>query len=181
MEPEGIHELTAAYALEALDSHQSEEFDEHLRHCPQCRDELVQLHEAAAAMAYAAPPASPAEGLRARILGQARVERAKVLPFNRRYLPRPGVLAAATAVAAAAAVALGIWAVTLDRDLNRERSARAHDARALAVLRSARREGSRPRRPRRSLWRLHAGDAHRLHNAESTQTGQHAIDDDDDR
>jgi anti-sigma-K factor RskA len=134
MEPEGIHELTAAYALEALDDHQSEEFEEHLRHCPQCRDELVRLHEAAASMAYAAPPASPAEGLRDRLLEQARAERAKVLPFPQRFLPRPGVLAAATAVAATAAVALGIWALILHGDLNQERSARARDARALGVL-----------------------------------------------
>ncbi len=134
MEPEGIHELTAAYALEALDEHESEEFEEHLRHCPRCREELVELREAATALAYAASAASPPAALRGRILEQAKAERANVVPFPRRFQPRTGVLAAATAVAAAAAIALGIWTVKLDRDLDGERSARAHDAQALAVL-----------------------------------------------
>jgi anti-sigma-K factor RskA len=44
------------------------------------------------------------------------------------------VLAAATAVAAAAAIALGIWAALLDRDLGNERSARAREAQALALI-----------------------------------------------
>ena len=30
MEPEAIHDLTPAYALDALDSHESVEFEEHL-------------------------------------------------------------------------------------------------------------------------------------------------------
>lgn len=135
MEPEGIHELTAAYALEALDEHESVEFEEHLRHCPRCREELVELQEATASLAYVAPAATPPTALRGRILEQAKAERAKVIPFPRRFRDgRTGLLAAATAVAAAAAVALGIWAVTLDRELGRERSARALDAKALAVL-----------------------------------------------
>jgi len=132
MEPEGIHELTAAYALEALDEHESEEFEEHLRHCRRCREELVELQEAATALAYASPAATPPEALRGRILEQAKAERANVIPFPRRRFSAP--LAAVAAVAAGAAIGLGIWATLLHNDLDNERSARSRDSQALAIL-----------------------------------------------
>ena len=34
---DGLHELTAAYALDALDDHETREYEEHLRRCEQCR------------------------------------------------------------------------------------------------------------------------------------------------
>jgi anti-sigma-K factor RskA len=137
MEPEGIHELTAAYALDALEDDEARAYEEHLRQCEQCRTDLLELREAATALAYAAPPASPPPQLRDRILERAKAERASVIPFRRRTRERwTPVLAAATAVAAAAAIGLGIWAVTLHRDLDASRSARSRDSQALAILAS---------------------------------------------
>jgi len=135
MEPEGIHELTAAYALAALDERETQAYEAHLRHCSRCRDDLVALREAATSLAYAAPATSPPAALRGRILEQARAERSNVVSLPRRLRDRrTRILAAATAVAAAAAVALGIWAAVLHSDLDSTRSAHARDAQALALL-----------------------------------------------
>lgn len=137
MDPEQIHELTAAYALEALDEQESEEYETHLRHCPRCREELVGLREAATLLAYVAPAADPPDALRGRILEQARAERGNVIPFPSRARTRwAPALAAATAVAAAAAIALGTWAAILHGDLSNTRSARSRDAQALALFAS---------------------------------------------
>jgi len=137
MEPAAIHELTAAYALDALDDREAAAYEAHLRDCERCRDDLRDLHEAASSLAYAAPAAALPTGLRDRIVERAREERTRVIPL------RPGsrgrwapVLAAATAVAAAAAIVLGIWSASLHSDLDSTRSARARDAQALAVLSS---------------------------------------------
>ena len=46
-----IHDLTAAYALDALDEHEAREFEAHLAQCERCRDELARLSESAAALA----------------------------------------------------------------------------------------------------------------------------------
>jgi anti-sigma-K factor RskA len=134
MESEGIHELIAAYAIDALDEHESGEFEEHLRHCEHCRGELVSLRETATSLAYAGPAPAPPSALRSRIVERARAERANIVPFPQRRDPRVAVLAAATAIAAAAAIALGIWAAILDRDLGGERAARTRDSQALALL-----------------------------------------------
>src|SRR6202158_4594997 len=53
-----LHELTPAYALDALDERDVETYEEHLSGCPDCREELASLTEAATALVYAveAPP-----------------------------------------------------------------------------------------------------------------------------
>ena len=71
METDAIHELTAAYALDALDEAEVREYEDHLARCPRCRDELASLGEAAAALAYAADAPAPPPALRTRILEQA--------------------------------------------------------------------------------------------------------------
>ena len=73
MEADAIHELTAAYALDALDEHDEREYEEHLARCPSCREELASLTEAATSLAYGVESPSPPAGLRDRILQQARV------------------------------------------------------------------------------------------------------------
>jgi anti-sigma-K factor RskA len=107
-----LHSLVAPYALDALDEPEERSFEQHLALCDRCRKDLAGLREAAASLAYGAPPANPPPELKERILAQARSDRPNVLPLRRpRNWTRP--LAAAAAVAACAAVGLGIWAASL--------------------------------------------------------------------
>ena len=112
-----VHELTAGYALDALDPAERASFEEHLGSCERCRAELQGLWQVSGALARAAGGPPPPAALRARILEQARRERANVVPLRRRRLLVPA-LSSAAAVAAAAAVALGVWAASLSRDLD---------------------------------------------------------------
>jgi anti-sigma-K factor RskA len=116
MEHTGIHELSAAYALNSLEAEQRQGFEEHLLHCADCRETVSLFQETAAALAYAVDTPSPPAGLRRRILEQARRERPNVVPLR----PRWAFPAAASvaAVAACAAIGLGIWAATLSSRLN---------------------------------------------------------------
>jgi anti-sigma-K factor RskA len=111
MERTGIHELSAAYALHALDAEDQQAFEEHLVHCADCRDQVSLFKETAAALAYGAEMPSPPAALGRRIVEQARRERPNVVPFRRRWaFPAAATVAAA---AACAAIGLGIWAATL--------------------------------------------------------------------
>jgi anti-sigma-K factor RskA len=128
-----VHELTAAYALDALDADEREAYEAHLARCPRCRDELVSLGETAAALGFGVASPAPPESLRGRILSAAASERENVvaLPVRRPWLLR--ATAAAAAVAACTAIGLGTWAATLSHSLDRERSARAAEARAMQI------------------------------------------------
>jgi anti-sigma-K factor RskA len=121
MDPETLHELTAAYVLDALDAGDRQEFEQHLAACARCREEVAELSTTAASLAYAVPPVNPPPELRGRILDAARAERPNVVPLRPRWAV-PAV--AAAAVAACAAVGLGIWNVSLHDQLD-EGSAQA--------------------------------------------------------
>src|SRR5207253_6326006 len=45
MGTQALHDLTAAYALDALDEPERREYEAHLARCEQCRDELASLSE----------------------------------------------------------------------------------------------------------------------------------------
>lgn len=112
-----LHELTAAYALDALDPGEHERYEAHLASCEPCQAELAEFWQVTGALAHAAAGPAPPPALRERILEQARSERSNVVPLRPRFvLP---VLSAAAAVAAVAALALGLWSVSLSRDLDR--------------------------------------------------------------
>jgi anti-sigma factor RsiW len=131
MESLTVHDLTAAYALDALDADEAREYEEHLAHCERCQRELASLGGAAAALAYATDsPAPPAE-LRDRILSAARAERPNVVPLRPRWT---FAAKAITAVAACLAIGFAIWAVSLSRTLDSTRDARDQANRALAVV-----------------------------------------------
>jgi anti-sigma-K factor RskA len=131
MEANALHDLTASYALDALDPEDAREYEAHLARCERCRDELTSLSEAAAALAYATEAPSPPPELRDRILRQARSERANVVPLR----PRWAVPAAAVAaVAACAAIGLGIWAASLSSKLDRRDQALARETRVAEIL-----------------------------------------------
>jgi anti-sigma-K factor RskA len=115
MERIGIHELSAAYALDALDGDDRREFEEHLTHCAECRDAVASFQEAASNLAFGAEMPPPPPELKGRILEQARRERSNVIPMKRRWaLPAAATVAA---VAASAAIVLGIWAASLHDEL----------------------------------------------------------------
>jgi anti-sigma factor RsiW len=134
MEPEQLHELSAAYALDALDPAEREEFELHLSTCERCRADVASFTGTAAALAYAAPPADPPAQLREEILRRAREDgpRAVVLPFRRRRVEV--VLSSGLAVAAAAAIVLGIWANSLHGKVDQQRSALSARGQAVAIL-----------------------------------------------
>jgi len=117
-----VHALTAAYALHALDPAEEREFEEHLRGCEQCRTELAELRESAAALAYAADGPAPPPALRERVLEAARTDNVVALPRRRMAAYVAG---AAAAAAIAVAAPLGLWADSLSEELDRERAASA--------------------------------------------------------
>jgi anti-sigma-K factor RskA len=111
-----LHELTAGYALDALDPSDRGRYEEHLATCEPCRAELQGFWQVTGALGRAAGGPMPPPALRERILEQARSERANVVPLRPRLsLP---VLSTVAAVAAVVAVGLGIWSLTLSRDLD---------------------------------------------------------------
>jgi anti-sigma-K factor RskA len=65
-----VHELSGAYALDALDHAERERFERHLRRCPACTDDVRRMTSTATAMAMAAA-AQPPPGLRERVLAAA--------------------------------------------------------------------------------------------------------------
>lgn len=132
MERDTIHELTAAYALNALDEDETAEYEAHLRHCDRCRNELGAFQSTAASLAFALEGPAPSPELRGRILVQARRERSNVVQLAPRRAFR--LATAAAALAACAALGFGIWAATLSSQLNAERRADARTEEALAVL-----------------------------------------------
>jgi anti-sigma-K factor RskA len=118
-----LHELVAAYALNALDDDDRAAFEEHLSTCERCAAELGELRETAAALAYLPDTVAPPEALRARILDTARAERPNVVPLHRHAAKRTWGLGAVAAVAVAAAVALAAWNVALHNDLTDQKDA----------------------------------------------------------
>jgi anti-sigma-K factor RskA len=106
-----LHDLTAAYALDALDAHETEAYERHLGQCEDCREQLAELNDTAASLAYATVAPPPPPRLRAAILDQAAAERSNVVPFLRRRWVARGL---AVAAAAAACVIVGL-AVALSR------------------------------------------------------------------
>jgi anti-sigma-K factor RskA len=115
-----LHDLTAAYALDALDQRERAAYEQHLATCERCRDELGELQGVAASLAVAADGPAPPPALRGRILDAARAERSNVVPLRPRWAVPSAV---AAAVAACAAIALGVWSVSLRHDLAHARQA----------------------------------------------------------
>lgn len=108
-----LHDLAAAYALDALGPEDRWTYERHLDGCDRCRNEVAALRQSAAEMAYAAEGPEPPPELRNRILAAARAEprTATVVPIRRRWL-FPATAVAAVA-AACAAIGLGLWANSL--------------------------------------------------------------------
>jgi anti-sigma factor RsiW len=103
---EDLHELTAAYALDALGADERSAYEAHLADCERCRADLRDLGETVGALALASEGPAPPDALRDRVLVAARQEGpSNVVSIgsgrHRRWY-------AVTAVAAAAAVGLAV-------------------------------------------------------------------------
>ncbi len=122
------HEHVALYALDALDPADVPAFEQHLEGCADCRKELDSLRATAASLAFAAAGPAPPRALGEVIVERARRERQEnVVALGPRRAWR-----AATAIAVAAALVLAVWATTLHRSLDHERSANAQLVELLA-------------------------------------------------
>jgi anti-sigma-K factor RskA len=130
----GIHELTAGYALDALDPEDRRAYEAHLEECASCREELSQMWQAADALALAATGPEPPPSLRGRILAAAQAEPQVVVPLAPRRSRTSPVLAGVAAVAAVLALAVGLWATQLSSDLDETRSALERERAVAAVL-----------------------------------------------
>src|SRR5579859_3900887 len=105
-----LHDLTAAYALDALEPDEAQAYEEHLGQCEQCREQLAELNEPVAALAFGAVAPAPPPRLRESILSAAAAERSNVIPLRpRSWTPR--VLAVAAAAAACVAVGFTVSAL----------------------------------------------------------------------
>jgi anti-sigma factor RsiW len=132
----GIHELTAGYALDALDPEERRAYEAHLAGCEPCRRELGSFWETTEALAVAASGPAPSTALRERILVDVRAEAPQnVVPLEprrrRRAVP---VLAAAAAIAAVVALALGLRAADLSVQLDDTQAALEQAESSAAVL-----------------------------------------------
>lgn len=106
-----IHDPAAAYALDALDATEQEEFELHLTGCADCRREVAELRDTASELALSASAPPPPPALRAAVLaGVVGVEQLARTPGRpRRAMPsrevdEPERVAVPVPVAAAAEV-----------------------------------------------------------------------------
>jgi len=107
---EDLHELVAAYALDALDADERRDYEAHLAGCEQCRTTLAELAETTGALALAAPATDPPVDLRGRILAAARDEGPSNVVAIGSHRRRRLAIAAVAAAVAAAALAIGLYA-----------------------------------------------------------------------
>lgn len=84
-----MHDAAAAYALDALDAAEQEEFERHLAGCADCRREVAELRETASGLVLSASAPPPPPELRAAVLaGIVGVEQLAPTPGRpRRAMP----------------------------------------------------------------------------------------------
>jgi anti-sigma-K factor RskA len=120
----GIHELTAGYALDALDADERSAYEAHLPTCASCQQELESFWSTTEALAVAAFGPEPSSALRERILADVRAEPpSNLVPLESRRRRLVPVLAATAAVAAVIALGIGVWAADLSSRLDESQSA----------------------------------------------------------
>ncbi len=122
MERTEIHELSAAYALDALGPEELAEFEAHLAHCSECRENVAAFQEAVSELAYDVDAPAPSPALRDRVLADARREQPKVVAMPRRRWAFP-IAAAAAFAAGCVALGLAFWASDMASQLDDERTA----------------------------------------------------------
>ena len=79
-----VHDLVAAYAVDALDDSERAEYEAHLVDCAECREELAQLSDAAASVAETVSVTPPPE-LKERVMTAVATDSpAEVVPLDSR-------------------------------------------------------------------------------------------------
>jgi anti-sigma-K factor RskA len=99
----------AAYVLRALDASEADALYAHIRHCEECREELVQLRHPVEVLAQSVAQIAPPRALRTRVMREVRAD---LRPARRST--RPSSLALAACALAALAVAGGVVVTTGD-------------------------------------------------------------------
>ncbi len=94
-----LHQLTGAYALDALDDIERADFERHLRSCGSCADEVIELREAAAGLADRVATVPP-EHLKAKVT--AEIARTRQISATERVHGRRPPVRRLLAMAAAA-------------------------------------------------------------------------------
>jgi anti-sigma-K factor RskA len=114
-----LQEQASLYAAGALPEGERVEYARHLEddQCAVCRDAVNELQSVATLLAYAAPPATPSAGTKARLMEQAR--RSALVQQERRPDGRRWFEWITGAAAAAALIAL-LVVVQTNRDLRRQ-------------------------------------------------------------
>lgn len=131
----GVHELTAAYALDALDAEERRAYEAHLPTCPSCQEELRAFSETSAALAVAASGPAPSPSLRDRVLAAVRAEPpGDVVPLDSRRRRAQPLLAGLAAAAAVVALGIGLWAASLAGELDDTRAALERERDAAAIV-----------------------------------------------
>ena len=137
-----VHELSGAYALDALDDAERERFERHLQRCPACADDVRRMTSTATAMAMAVA-AEPPPGLKERVLAAAATTPqlpplAPAAAARRRHGRRlarsdwfPRLALGLAAAGVAAAVALAVVTVSTQNRLN---TVQAQNQQITAVL-----------------------------------------------
>jgi anti-sigma-K factor RskA len=118
IQPE-LHDLAAAYVLDALDPEERWTYEQHLYSCERCREEVAALRETAAELAYVPEGPAPPPQLRARILREARGTRAAEAPPRRKRWLFPATAVAAVA-ATFAAVGFAVWGISKDAPVEQQ-------------------------------------------------------------
>jgi anti-sigma-K factor RskA len=110
MSHEDYKEMIPAHALSALDWTDDRALTDHFAQCVECRQELNEWAQTAAAVALSASPAEPSLLVRERILSQIRSERdesitPKIVPFK----PQKNIWSSFGSLGAVAAVVLFVF------------------------------------------------------------------------
>lgn len=84
MAHEDYKAMMPAYALSALDAEEERAFSQHLSECAECRSELSEWENTAAALALSASAAEPSPEVRERIMSAVRAEKVVQFPVRRR-------------------------------------------------------------------------------------------------
>ena len=94
MAHEDYKAMMPAYALSALDAEEERAFSQHLSDCAECRSELGEWENTAAALALSASAAEPSPEVRERIMSAISAERVVQFPARRSAWTSLGAIAA---------------------------------------------------------------------------------------